>query len=116
KLDGIEKRYGEQRAVQGLGLECENGEFVVLFGRPGAGKSTTLKMIAGVEELSSGAILFDGRVVSDDPPERRDVAMAFESYVLYPHWTVRQNLEFSLRAPGRELSLEERNRRIKRVA
>ena len=73
-------------------------------------------MIAGVEELSSGTISFDEEVVTDLPPERRDVAMAFESYVLYPHWNVRQNLEFSLRAPGRELSPEERGRRVKRVA
>lgn len=116
KLNGVEKRYGEKGALQGINLECENGEFVVLFGRPGAGKSTTLKLIAGVEELSSGEILFDGRVVNYDPPERRDVAMAFESYVLYPHWTVRQNLDFSLRAPGRELRSSERDRRVKRVA
>jgi ABC-type sugar transport system ATPase subunit len=116
KLEKLDKRYGEKSAVSGLDLECENGEFVVVFGRPGAGKTTTLKMIAGVEDLSSGLIFFDGKVVSDLPPERRDVAMAFESYVLYPHWSVRQNLEFSLRAPGRELSSEERDRRIKHVA
>ncbi len=116
KLEKINKRYGEKSAVSGLDLECGNGEFVVLFGPPGAGKTTTLKMIAGVEELSSGSVAFDGKIVTDLPPERRDVAMAFESYVLYPHWNVRQNLEFSLCAPGRELSLEERDRRIKRVA
>jgi ABC-type sugar transport system ATPase subunit len=116
KLEKVEKRYGEKSAVLGVDLECENGEFVVLFGPPGAGKTTTLKMIAGVEELSSGTISFDEEIVTDLPPERRDVAMAFESYVLYPHWNVRQNLEFSLRAPGRELSPEERGRRIKRVA
>ena len=116
KLEKVEKRYGEKSAVLGVDLECENGEFVVLFGPPGAGKTTTLKMIAGVEELSSGTISFDEEVVTDLPPERRDVAMAFESYVLYPHWNVRQNLEFSLRAPGRQLSLEERGRRVKRVA
>ena len=116
QLKKIDKRYGEKAAVSDLNLECENGEFVVLFGRPGAGKTTTLKMIAGVEDPSSGAIFFDDQVVSDWPPEKRDVAMAFESYVLYPHWTVRENLEFSLRAPGRELSSDERERRIKRVA
>jgi ABC-type sugar transport system ATPase subunit len=116
RLKKIEKRYGEKTAVSDLDLECENGEFVVLFGRPGAGKSTTLKMIAGVVDPSSGAIFFDEQMVSDLPSEKRDVAMAFESYVLYPHWSVRENLEFSLRAPGRELSSEERNRRIKRVA
>jgi ABC-type sugar transport system ATPase subunit len=116
QLKKIDKQYGEKAAVSGLDLDCENGEFVVLFGRPGAGKSTTLKMIAGIEDPSSGSIFFDGQVVSELPSEKRDVAMAFESYVLYPHWTVRQNLEFSLRAPGRQLSSEERDRRIKRVA
>jgi multiple sugar transport system ATP-binding protein len=116
KLERVHKRYGEKSAVSALDLECEDGEFVALFGRPGAGKSTTLKVIAGIENLSSGAIFFDGRAVSDVPPEKRDVAMAFESYVLYPHWSVRQNLEFSLCAPGRELSSKEREQRINRVA
>lgn len=116
KLEKIDKHYGETPAVSGLNLDCENGEFVVVFGRPGAGKSTTLKMIAGVEDLSAGRIVFEEQIVSDLPPEQRDVAMAFESYVLYPHWTVRQNLEFSLHAPGRNLSSEERDRRIERVA
>jgi multiple sugar transport system ATP-binding protein len=115
ELKKIDKRYGEKIAISGLNLECENGEFVVLFGRPGAGKTTTLKTIAGVEVVSSGAIFFDGQLVNDLPPEKRDVAMAFESYVLYPHWSVRQNLEFSLRAPGRQLSSKERDRRITRV-
>jgi ABC-type sugar transport system ATPase subunit len=116
KLKEIEKRYGEKSAVSDLNLECDNGEFMVLFGPPGAGKTTILKMIAGVEEVTSGTIIFDENVVTELPPEGRDVAMAFESYVLYPHWSVRQNLEFSLRAPGRELPLAERDRRIKRVA
>jgi multiple sugar transport system ATP-binding protein len=116
QLKKLEKRYGEKAAVSALDLDCENGEFVMIFGRPGAGKSTTLKMIAGVEEPSSGVISFDEQIVTDLPSEKRDVAMAFESYVLYPHWSVRENLEFSLRAPGRALSSEERARRITRVA
>ena len=116
KLDQLTKRYGSVQAVSGLTLEVNDGEFVVLLGKPGAGKSTTLKMIAGVEEPSFGSVSIGDRVVNDLPPEKRNVTLAFESYALYPHWTVRQNIEFPLRAPGRGLSPTDRNARITRVA
>jgi multiple sugar transport system ATP-binding protein len=83
---------------------------------PRRGQVHTLKLIAGIEEVSAGEILLGDTTVTRLPPERRDVAMAFESYALYPHWTVRQNLEFPLRAPGRRLSAQERRERIERVA
>lgn len=115
KLDSLTKRYGETVALSNLTLECEDGEFIVLLGRPGAGKSTTLKIVAGVEETTAGNVYFDGRPMGALAPEKRNVAMAFESYALYPHWSVRQNLEFPLQAPGRNLASSERTRQIKQV-
>jgi multiple sugar transport system ATP-binding protein len=116
KLEGVAKRYGETRGVSDLTLECRDGEFVVIFGRPGAGKTTTLNLVAGIEDVTSGKVYIGERLVNDLPPQKRNVAMAFESYALYPHWSVRNNLEFPLRAPGRQLSTDERAARIKRVA
>lgn len=115
-LQQVAKRYGDAEVLHGLSLRCRDGELMALCGPPGAGKSTTLKLIAGIEETTAGEILFGGDAVTRLPPERRDVAMAFESYALYPHWSVRRNLEFPLRAPGRRLSAQERAERIERVA
>lgn len=115
KLDSLTKRFGQTVAISDLSLECQDGEFIVLLGRPGAGKSTTLKIVAGVEETTAGNIYFDDQPIGKLPPEKRNVAMAFESYALYPHWSVRQNLEFPLRAPGRNLSPHERTSQIKQV-
>jgi multiple sugar transport system ATP-binding protein len=83
-------------AVQEFNLEAEAGELIVLVGPSGCGKSTTLRMIAGLEEPSSGEILIDGRVVNDMHPKDRDIAMVFQDYALYPHMTVRENLAFGL--------------------
>lgn len=115
KLDALTKRFGQTVAIEDLTLQCEDGEFVAMLGRPGAGKTTTLKIVAGVEEKSSGDVLFDDRSVSGVAPEKRNVAMAFESYALYPHWSVRDNLEFPLKAPGRNLDAPARTAQIKRV-
>jgi multiple sugar transport system ATP-binding protein len=116
QLDSVSKDFGTRRAVSRLQLECRDGEFLVLLGQSGAGKSTTLRLIAGIETPSEGEILFDGQRVTQLPPEQRDVAMAFESYALYPHLTVREHLEFPLRAPGRKLAAAAIEERVQRVA
>ncbi|MCR4342196.1 MAG: sn-glycerol-3-phosphate ABC transporter ATP-binding protein UgpC [Gemmatimonadaceae bacterium] len=99
-LEGVRKIYhegGEHVAVAGVDLEVADGEFVVLVGPSGCGKSTTLRMIAGLESISAGTVKIDGRVVNHVPPKLRDIAMVFQSYALYPHMTVRENLGFALK-------------------
>ncbi|HEY2328103.1 MAG TPA: sn-glycerol-3-phosphate ABC transporter ATP-binding protein UgpC [Gaiellaceae bacterium] len=98
KLEHVTKRFGDVVAVDDISLEIADGEFLVLVGPSGCGKSTLLRMIAGLEEISGGAIEIGGQDVSDLPPRSRDVAMVFQSYALYPHMTVRQNLGYGLRA------------------
>ncbi len=96
-LDRVTKRYPDGMvAVKELSLTIADGEFVVLVGPSGCGKSTTLNMIAGLEEITSGELLIDGRRVNDLPTKDRDIAMVFQSYALYPHLTVRQNIAFPL--------------------
>src|SRR3954470_13969389 len=84
-------------AVDALDLEIGDGEFMVLVGPSGSGKTTALRMLAGLEEVDAGAVLIGGRDVSDDPPKRRDVAMVFQNYSLYPYLTVAANIAFPLR-------------------
>jgi len=118
-LKGVTKVYpGGVRAVDGVSLEIADRELVVLVGPSGCGKSTTLRMIAGLEAVSSGAIAIDGRVVNDVPPKDRDIAMVFQNYALYPHMTVYRNLAFSLRLRRRELGLSkaEIDRKIRQAA
>jgi multiple sugar transport system ATP-binding protein len=95
-LKGVSKRFGETRVIEGLDLEIRDHEFMVLVGPSGCGKSTALRMVAGLEEVTGGTISIGDRVVNDVPPKDRDIAMVFQSYALYPHMTVRQNLEFGL--------------------
>src|SRR3954464_4357337 len=85
------------RVVDRFNMDIKDREFVVLVGPSGCGKSTTLRMIAGLEEITSGTIQIGDRVVNDVPPKDRDIAMVFQSYALYPHMTVRENLEFGLK-------------------
>ncbi len=92
----IEKAYGKVKVIHGIGFDIADGEFVVLVGPSGCGKSTLLRMLAGLEEISGGEILIDGKVVNDLESKDRDIAMVFQSYALYPHMTVRQNMAFSL--------------------
>ncbi len=95
------------RAVDDLTLEIDDGEFMVLVGPSGCGKSTALRMIAGLEEISTGTLTIGERVVNDVPPGDRDIAMVFQNYALYPHMTVRQNIGFALevaRVPKREIA------------
>jgi multiple sugar transport system ATP-binding protein len=94
------KHYGNFEALKGVSVDIADGEFVVLVGPSGCGKSTLLRMIAGLEEISSGEISIGSRVVNDLPPKERDIAMVFQSYALYPHMTVAQNMGFSLKLKG----------------
>ena len=100
RISGLSKSYGEAAVLRGLDLAIEDGEFVVLVGPSGCGKSTLLRLIAGLDEPSSGEIRIGDRIVNELAPRERDVAMVFQSYALYPHMTVRQNLSFSLRIRG----------------
>ena len=96
-LQKVIKRYGDLEVVHGVNLDIEEGEFVVLLGPSGCGKTTTLRMIAGLEDVSGGTLSIGGRVVNDVAPRDRGIAMVFQNYALYPHMTVRQNMEFALR-------------------
>jgi multiple sugar transport system ATP-binding protein len=114
-LDSVTKVFGgDVVAVDRISLEIASGEFLVLVGPSGCGKSTLLRMIAGLEEVSEGTIAIDERDVTDLPPRSRDVAMVFQSYALYPHMTVRENLGYGLRVrrtPKRDIA-----RRVEEVA
>jgi multiple sugar transport system ATP-binding protein len=96
-FQGVKKSYGPVTVIEHLDLEIKDQEFMVLVGPSGCGKSTALRMIAGLEEITGGTISIGGRVVNDVPPKDRDIAMVFQSYALYPHMTVRENLEFGLK-------------------
>ncbi|HUQ19845.1 MAG TPA: sn-glycerol-3-phosphate ABC transporter ATP-binding protein UgpC [Gemmatimonadaceae bacterium] len=101
KLEGIRKMYQDSVvAVHGVDLDVADGEFVVLVGPSGCGKSTTLRMIAGLESITDGKLFIGDRLVNDVPPKNRDIAMVFQSYALYPHMTVRDNLAFALKLRG----------------
>ena len=108
QLDRVRKEYESGVvAVHGVDLRVEAGEFVVLVGPSGCGKSTTLRMVAGLETITSGTLTLGDRVVNDVPPADRDIAMVFQSYALYPHMTVRDNMAFALRLrkrPAREIT------------
>jgi multiple sugar transport system ATP-binding protein len=93
----IEKAYGSVKVIHGIGFDIADGEFVVLVGPSGCGKSTLLRMLAGLEEITAGEILIDNKVVNDLESKDRDIAMVFQSYALYPHMTVRDNMAFSLK-------------------
>jgi multiple sugar transport system ATP-binding protein len=93
----VEKSFGKFKIIHGISFDIADGEFVVMVGPSGCGKSTLLRMLAGLEEISGGEIAIDGRVVNDLDSKDRDIAMVFQSYALYPHMTVAQNLGFSLR-------------------
>ncbi len=97
ELEHVKKTYGDFVAVHDFTLKVEDGEFVVLVGPSGCGKTTTLRMVAGLEDVTSGVVRIDGQVVNDMPPKDRDVAMVFQSYALYPHMNVFDNMAFSLK-------------------
>src|SRR3954471_20922742 len=101
-------------AVDALNLEIEDGEFLVLVGPSGSGKTTALRMLAGLEEVDAGTIYIGERDVTDLPPKRRDVAMVFQNYALYPYLTVAANIAFPLRVA--RVPKEERDARVRQVA
>src|SRR3954469_20639374 len=101
QLDNVTKRYGDgYEAVKGMDLDIADGEFMILVGPSGCGKSTALRMIAGLEDITSGELRIDDEVVNDKAPKDRDIAMVFQSYALYPHMTVRDNMGFALQLGG----------------
>jgi multiple sugar transport system ATP-binding protein len=115
ELVHLSKVYsGDVTAVRDLNLEVAEGEFVVLVGPSGCGKTTALRMVAGLEEITSGEIRIGGKVVNDLPPRDRDIAMVFQNYALYPHKTVYDNLAFGLRM--RKVPKEEQKRRVEEIA
>src|SRR5512140_665872 len=113
-FENVSKRFGDVVAVDDLNLDIRDGEFMVLVGPSGCGKTTSLRMIAGLEEISSGTLLIGDRVVNDVPPKDRDIAMVFQSYALYPHMSVRENLAFGLKL--RKVPKAEIERRVKETA
>jgi multiple sugar transport system ATP-binding protein len=110
----VEKSFGSTKVIHGISFEIADGEFMVLVGPSGCGKSTLLRMLAGLEEITSGTIAIDGRVVNDVDSKDRDVAMVFQSYALYPHMSVRENMGFSLRL--RRADRREVDARVARAA
>jgi len=103
-IDNVIKRYGVLQVMHGVSVDIEDGEFVVLVGPSGCGKSTLLRMLAGLEEVSDGTISIGGKVVNDVLPKERDIAMVFQSYALYPHKTVFDNIGFPLKMAKRPKS------------
>src|SRR5258708_26308747 len=99
-LKKARKAYGEAIIIPGADLDINNGEFVVFVGPSGCGKSTLLRMIAGLEDLTSGTILIDGKDMTDEAPSKRGLSMVFQSYALYPHMSVRNNIAFGLKMAG----------------
>lgn len=97
EFKNVAKRFGDVSVIENLNLKIKDEEFMVLVGPSGCGKSTALRMIAGLEEISEGQLLIADRIVNDVPPKDRDTAMVFQSYALYPHMTVRENISFGLR-------------------
>ena len=115
-LKGIEKAFGDTQAIDNLDLTIKDGEFVVLLGPTGAGKTTTLRLVAGLEKPDAGTIHIAGRDATKTAPAERDVAFVFQQYSLYPHLSVFDNLAFPLRSPSRKMPEESIRRRVEEIA
>jgi multiple sugar transport system ATP-binding protein len=100
QIQGLRKSFGDVHVLQGIDLQIDDGEFVVFVGPSGCGKSTLLRCIAGLEDITAGDLRIDGEVVNDVPPSKRGIAMVFQSYALYPHMSVAQNMAFGLKLAG----------------
>ncbi len=116
RLDGVTKAFGDTLAVDGLDLNIGNGEFVVLLGPTGAGKTTTLRFVAGLERPDQGRIAIAGADVTADPPATRDIVLVFQQFSLYPHYSVFDNLAFPLRSPLRRESEDRIKARVHEIA
>ena len=116
RLEGVGKRFGEVQAVSGLNLDIRSGEFIVLLGPSGAGKTTTLRLVAGLETPDAGRVSIGGRDVTALAPALRDVTFVFQQYSLYPHLTVFENLAFPLRSPMRPTSQADIDHKVNEVA
>ena len=114
KLTHVTKRWGKFYAVDDLSLDMEDNSFITLLGPSGCGKTTTLRMIAGLEEISKGEMYIGGRLINDVPPKDRDIAMVFQSYALYPHMTVYKNIAFGLEL--RKMPKDEIDKRVHEAA
>ena len=110
----VSKSFGDTKVIENLNLTLREGEFTVLVGASGCGKTTLLRMIAGIGPATSGEIFMDGVEISKVPPGKRDIAMVFQNYAIYPTMTVRGNIEFGL--INKKVPKEERRRRIDSVA
>jgi multiple sugar transport system ATP-binding protein len=115
-LKGVTKTFGNQRALDDVSMTIPNGSFVVLLGPTGAGKTTTLRMISGLDQPDSGEIVIGGQSMRGLTPAQRNVAMVFQQYSLYPHLTVRQNLEFPLKSPLLKTSQADIDRKVGAIA
>ena len=115
-LDGISKAFGKTQAVDNISMVIPDGAFVVMLGPTGAGKTTTLRLVSGLEKLDSGRVLIDGRDVSQETPAQRDIAMVFQQYSLYPHLSVRDNLAFPLRSPILQTPEAEIAQKVQKIA
>ncbi|HEX4523190.1 MAG TPA: sn-glycerol-3-phosphate ABC transporter ATP-binding protein UgpC, partial [Casimicrobiaceae bacterium] len=112
----IEKSFGSTKVIHGIGFDIKDGEFMVLVGPSGCGKSTLLRMLAGLEEITAGTIAIDNKVVNDVESKDRDIAMVFQSYALYPHMTVADNMAFSLKLRKADAkTIEERVARAAKI-
>lgn len=114
QLRNVKKQFEKDTVIENLNLDIEDGSFTVLVGPSGCGKSTTLRMITGLDDPTSGDILIDGQKMNDLTPGKRDIAMVFQNYALYPTMTVRQNIEFGLE--NKKVAKEERARRVKEIS
>ncbi|EAO3144801.1 sn-glycerol-3-phosphate ABC transporter ATP-binding protein UgpC [Salmonella enterica] len=113
-LNNLGKSYGNVNIIKGISLDIHEGEFIVLVGPSGCGKSTLLRMIAGLEDITSGELLMHGEIVNTLPANKRDIAMVFQSYALYPHMKVRDNMSFALRLAN--VSKSERMEKVEQAA
>jgi multiple sugar transport system ATP-binding protein len=112
--DHVYKRFGDVVAVNDLNIHIEDKEFLVFVGPSGCGKTTSLRLLAGLEEISDGNIMIGDRIVNDVPPKDRDIAMVFQSYALYPHMSVYDNMAFGLKL--RKTPKAEIDKRVKEAA
>ncbi len=113
KLENLTKKFDQVTAVDRIDLEIKDGEFLTLVGPSGCGKSTALRLVAGLEKVSSGNVYIDGKLVNHIPPQKRNISMVFQSYALFPHMSVESNLAFGLKIKGR--SLKEKTEKVRWV-